>query len=198
MSAFNISIPGGESKRLKTGGTYCPADIVVTAEKSGPVVEKDVNFYDYDGQLLYSYSLAEAQALTELPPVPDWHDDLDCIGWNWTLDQIKALPSDSYGADIGALYWTKDGATHCYIEIISMYNNVVTLNFSGSVDIEWGDGNTTNGATSPISHTYTKTGLYLVKLSSSTTYKLGGGTYETRFCNGDSFLKKFIWGQRED
>lgn len=196
MSEFNISIPGGESKRLKTGGKYCPADILVAAEKSGPVVEKDVNFYDYDGQLLYSYSLAEAQALAELPPVPDWHDDLDCIGWNWTLDQIKALPSDSYGADIGALYWTKDGATHCYIEIISMYNNVVTLYFFGSVDIEWGDGNTTNGATSPISHTYTETGLYLVKLSSSTTYTLGGGTAATRFCNGNLFLKKIHMGSK--
>ena len=34
MSDFNITIPGGESKRLKTGGKYCPTDIVVTAEKT--------------------------------------------------------------------------------------------------------------------------------------------------------------------
>jgi hypothetical protein len=32
MSDFNITVPGGESKRLKTGGKYCPSDIVVTAE----------------------------------------------------------------------------------------------------------------------------------------------------------------------
>src|SRR5574344_498215 len=31
---------------------------------------KDVNFYDYDGTLLYSYTLAEAQALTALPDQP--------------------------------------------------------------------------------------------------------------------------------
>lgn len=32
MSDFALTIPGGESKRLKTGGKYCPDDIVVTAE----------------------------------------------------------------------------------------------------------------------------------------------------------------------
>ena len=35
MSDFNITVPGGESKRLKTAGKYCPADIVVTAEGGG-------------------------------------------------------------------------------------------------------------------------------------------------------------------
>lgn len=34
MSEFAINIPGGESRRLKTGGKYCPADILVTAESS--------------------------------------------------------------------------------------------------------------------------------------------------------------------
>lgn len=32
MSDINISIPGGEKKRLLTGGKYCPDDIVVEAE----------------------------------------------------------------------------------------------------------------------------------------------------------------------
>ena len=35
MSEFNISIPGGESKRLLTGDKYCPDDILVTAEGTG-------------------------------------------------------------------------------------------------------------------------------------------------------------------
>lgn len=35
MSEFNFSIPGGASKRLKTGGKYCPDDIIVTAESGG-------------------------------------------------------------------------------------------------------------------------------------------------------------------
>lgn len=31
MSDFRISIPGGEARRLKTGGKYCPSDILVEA-----------------------------------------------------------------------------------------------------------------------------------------------------------------------
>ena len=36
---------------------------------------KDVNFYDYDGTLVASYSLSEAQSLTALPDGPT-HDGL--------------------------------------------------------------------------------------------------------------------------
>ena len=35
MSEFNINIPGGQSKRLLTGGKYVPEDILVTAEVGG-------------------------------------------------------------------------------------------------------------------------------------------------------------------
>lgn len=35
MSEFNVTVPGGESLRLLTGGKYCPADILVTAEGGG-------------------------------------------------------------------------------------------------------------------------------------------------------------------
>ena len=44
------------------------------ATKAGVKIEspqlKDVNFYDYDGTLLHSYTAEEAQALSELPPLP--------------------------------------------------------------------------------------------------------------------------------
>ena len=48
----------------------------------------EVNFYDYDGTILYSYTVEEAQALTELPELPS-HEGLICQGWNWTLENIK-------------------------------------------------------------------------------------------------------------
>lgn len=41
------------------------------------VAEKDVKFYDYDGTLLYEYTIAEANALSELPELPT-HDGLIC------------------------------------------------------------------------------------------------------------------------
>ena len=69
MSEFYISVPGGASRRLKTGGKYCPADIVVSSDGVAKVEGNDVNFYDYDGTLLYAYTLAQLQSLKELPPL---------------------------------------------------------------------------------------------------------------------------------
>jgi hypothetical protein len=45
-----------------TGGGGCGNGGVVSNEK--------VTFYDYDGTLLHSYTVKEAQALTELPELP--------------------------------------------------------------------------------------------------------------------------------
>lgn len=45
MSEFNVTVPGGESLRLKTGGKYCPADILVTA---------NMNLFDIDSIKLSS------------------------------------------------------------------------------------------------------------------------------------------------
>lgn len=62
MSDMKISIPGGESKRLLTGGKYCSSDIVVTAEgEKNPIdltkdtvspdtVFKDITFHGADGK----------------------------------------------------------------------------------------------------------------------------------------------------
>lgn len=180
MSEFNISIPGGESRRLLTGGKYCPADILVTAEGRAPVVEKDVNFYDYDGTLLYSYTLAEAQALTELPPLPDWHKRLIPYGWNWTLDEVTSL---DYRADIGALYDTEDHATYIGLDIIEPKNASVTLRFSGNADIDWGDGTTSSGVTAPVVHSYPSVGKYEIKLSGCTS--IGGGATYNQVVSGN-------------
>jgi hypothetical protein len=43
--------------------------------------EKDVNFYDYDGTLLYSYTKEECLELEELPSNPS-HNGLVAQGWN--------------------------------------------------------------------------------------------------------------------
>ena len=95
----------GDSIREKTG-TVEGIDPVYMPEKirsitSGPVeVEmKDVNFYDYDGTLLYSYTVEEAQGLTELPAGPE-HDGLVFQKWNWSLEDVNAL---TRAMNIGAL-----------------------------------------------------------------------------------------------
>ena len=74
---------------------------------------KAVNFRDYDGTILYSYTVDEAAALTELPPLPE-HSGLICQGWNWSLDDIKAM---GRAVEVGAMYITDDGKTRIYIHL---------------------------------------------------------------------------------
>ena len=102
----------------------------------------DVTFIDYDGTVLYSYSLTEAQALAELPALPT-HDGLVCQGWNWTLDAIKAF---NRPVTVGAMYITDDGATRLHIRIATVGRMTVPLyigqTVANGVSIDWGDGST--------------------------------------------------------
>ena len=102
----------------------------------------DVTFIDYDGSVLYSYSLAEAQALTELPALPS-HYGLVCQGWNWTLEAIKAL---NRPVTVGAMYITDDGATRIHIRIATVGRMTVPLyigqTVANGVSIDRGDEST--------------------------------------------------------
>ena len=165
MSEFHINIPAGQNRRLLTGGTYCPSDIQVTAQAC--VIEKDVNFYDYDGTLLHSYTVEEAQVLSALPPLPE-HDGLVCQGWNWTLDAIRALTRPM---TIGAMYITDDGATRLYISIPKNSRRTIPLYFSQTMQhgvmLDWGDGctETLEGTgTVSTSHDYANHGDYTIRL----------------------------------
>ena len=128
----------------------------------------DVTFIDYDGSVLYSYSLAEAQALTALPALPT-HDGLICQGWNWTLEDIKAL---NRPVTVGAMYITDDGATRLHIWIATVGRMTVPLYIGQTVEngvsIDWGDGSAdeTLAGTGNIntSHTYTEPGDYIISL----------------------------------
>ena len=57
---------------------------------------KDVNFFDYDGTLLYSYTEQEFAQLGALPDNPS-HDRLTAQGWNWTKAEIDEQLSDVGG-----------------------------------------------------------------------------------------------------
>ena len=142
----------------------------------------DVTFIDYDGSVLYSYSLAEAQALTELPALPS-HDGLVCQGWNWTLEDIKAL---NRPVTVGAMYITDDGATRLQIRIATVGRMTVPLyigqTVANGVSIDWGDGNAaeTLDGTGNVntSHTYAEPGDYVISLmpQDGCTLSLGGGS----------------------
>ena len=68
------------------------------------VLPNEINFYDYDGSLLYSFAIYEMQDMDELPEGPDHTDDgLIFDGWNWTLEQLQEVTMPT---DVGALYDT--------------------------------------------------------------------------------------------
>ena len=134
---------------------------------SEPPMEADINFYDYDGTLLYAWSLDELAGKTALPDLPT-RTGLTCQGWNWTLENIKA---NGTPVNVGANYITTDGATRFYLDIPN--GGVLTMplmiyqSVSGGVTISWGDGQTeTISGTGNVqtSHTYAAAGKYTLTL----------------------------------
>lgn len=169
-----------------------------------PVVEKDINFWDYDGTLLYSYTLEEVQELTELPPGPDWHEELVFSNWNWTLDGVKSV---TYQVDVGALYNTVLEAAYLHISIEYDTDRTVPLVLTkwntGTGSIDWGDGSALEtveiSEATTFNHTYNETGSYVIRVSSSKKgLKLGSDTASSNvfgentanICPKSAILKK--------
>ena len=201
MAAPEIS--GGETTKSKivygdkvvtdlTEDTVTPATLksgVTAHDASGakitgtldtaPPKESDINFWDYDGTLLYSWTLAELTTKTALPPLPS-HDGLVCQGWNWTLADIKDAGRE---LDIGALYITDDGKTRLYVDVDTETWDDFVLNYwqgqKNATTVDWGDG-TTPEAVNDYSyiehrHVYASSGSYVITMSvkEGTTMQLG-------------------------
>ena len=155
-------------------------------ETSASANWNDVTFIDYDGSALYSYTLAEAQALTELPALPS-HDGLVCQGWNWTLEAIKAL---NRPVTVGAMYITDDGATRLHIRIATVGRMTVPLyigqTVANGVSIDWGDGSAaeTLAGTGNVntSHTYAEPGDYIISLMPQDGCTLSFGSGSSSYC----------------
>ena len=159
--------------RIKTG--------VLTEISVTEAEEKDVNFYDYDGFRLLSYTNAEALALTELPSNPIVNENLTFDGWNWTLAQIKNQINNVSGVvNVGAVYHTTDDKTHITCKPSENYRNALvclTPTVANAVTVDWGDGTTdtwTSTSQETKSHVYsdvTSTSVYDIAIScSSGTY----------------------------
>lgn len=151
--------------RSKTGGnnTYLPSEMAAAIESisTKPLEPKAVNFYDYDGTLIYSYTKAEAMALTELPPFPTNHENLVGESYNWTLDEIKYNLSAVCGTqiDVACFYTTQDGLTHMYVEVEPGKNvlNLKGVSQNSDSQLNWGDGSgsaTIKSWQQSFSHTY--------------------------------------------
>lgn len=168
------------------------------------VTSKDVNFYDYDGTLLHSYTWNQAMALTELPPLPT-QKGLICQEWNYTLEDIK---EQNGKADIGATYITDDGKTRLHITVNQP--STIPLYYSQTVShgviIDWGDGSEVesradNGSIGFIEHTFEK-GDYIITLDvidscllslgkSSDSYNLFNQSNNNNYNEGAGATRRF-------
>ena len=184
-----IRSKGGTSDGLVFPGGFVSAISAIQAGGGGAAPsakQNDVTFIDYDGSILYSYSLAEAQALTELPSLPS-HDGLICQGWNWTLEAIKAL---NRPVTVGAMYITDDGATRLHIRIATIGRMTVPLyigqTVANGVSIDWGDASTaeTLAGTGYVhtSHEYAEPGDYIISLMPDDGCTLSFGANSSSYC----------------
>ena len=112
-------------------------DVMLREKIDTGVEKKDVSFYDYDGTLLHSYTIEEANMLTALPPTLA-HEGLVFDGWNWSLEDINKLTRPM---DIGAMYHTLDRKTHIYIHLEEGHQDITfSICVNGNIVLDWGDG----------------------------------------------------------
>lgn len=163
--------------------------------------ENDVNFYDYDGKRIASYTIAEAKALTALP-TPPTHQGLTFQEWNWSLADIQGY--NRQYIDIGANYVATDGKTHLFIftdepnELFSFQLQVRDLTDGAVVD--WGDGSATETvaryASKNMEHTYATKGYHEItifsdQLVTNEGYKLLFNYYNQT--NAWNYMVREIW-----
>ena len=190
LSAIGNSIRAKTGKANMISPLNMPTEIesIQTSGGSSTVTTGDVSFYDYNGTLVASYSLSEAQALTALPDGPT-HEGLTFQGWNYTLEKVKAF---TRSMNVGATYTTNDGKTRIYITLgEGRTSPLLGCCPNGTVIVDWGDGTTpdtlTGTSTSTIqytpTHNYTSPGNYVISLTvDGTCGFLGNNTYNNFCC----------------
>ena len=154
---------------------------------SAPI--SDVNFYDYDGTILYSYTKEQFLALSAMPKLPT-RAGLICQGWNYTLSESKSYATDYGKLDIGAMYITDDGDTRLYIRIATEGRMTVPLRWSQTVSsgvgIDWGDGSAIQSVSGTgnknTKHTYANPGDYVIRLKVVNNCTLGLGSNSSSYC----------------
>jgi len=142
-----------------------------TASGGGGIGENDVNFIDYDGTILHSYSATEFASLSAMPANPS-HTGLTAQGWNWSLSDAQSYV-ETYGKLwIGQMYVTSSNETEIDIKLVSA-RLAIYLGFAvnGTAEVDWGDGSshdTVTGTSLTIQqrtlHTYATEGEYTIKI----------------------------------
>ena len=179
ITAVDISDTTAVAGDVAQGKYFYTADGTKTAGTAsgggggGSVSPKQVNFIDYDGTVLYSYTAQEANAMSALPANPS-HSGLTAQGWNWTLAQIKAqltaVPDGPVW--VGQMYVTQSGDTELDVRMPEgRLFPILTIAVNGTVTVDWGDNTATDTVTGSslttrqaVPHTYAAPGDYTMKI----------------------------------
>ena len=155
---------------------------------------KNINFYDYDGTLVASWTLEDLASATALPDNPN-HIGLTAQGWNWTLAGLKARNKPT---DVGQMYITDDGKTRvhvsfrdCLVDDSKQISLWFTQSIPNGVVVDWGDNSpseTFSELEVAMSHEYAYSGEYTISFSPEETCEL-------RSLNFDINQPIFKWAQ---
>ena len=201
-ASVDVAVPTGSAtlitKSITQNGTYNASSdnadgyssVTVNVSSGGGVApKKQINFIDYDGTILYSYTKTEWNSVTALPSNPS-HTGLTAQGWNWTKAQIDAQLTAVPDGDIwvGQMYVTASGDTE--IDVVMQdgrLSPILTIAVNGTITVDWGDNTTANTVTGTslttrqaVSHTYASAGSYTIKIhvSSGSFSFYGSSTYQ--------------------
>ena len=165
-----------------SGRAYSPVTVNVPRGGVG-VAASDVNFVDYDGSIVASYSAADFANLTEMPANPDrTSENKTAQGWNCTLADAKNYVAAYGKLSVGQMYSTTDGKTEVHIHLEQGRTSpMLGVCPNGTVDVDWGDGTThdtlTGTSTSTVqwtpTHNYAAPGDYVIKLTVSEGGSMG-------------------------
>lgn len=146
----------------------------VTVIQSGggghvPTDDDPVQFWDYDGTLLYSYSVEDFLALQEMPELAQ-HDWAIPEGWNWTFQGAQDFVREYGACIIGETYKTRSGATELVVDIDNdTLTPYIEWGETMNMTVDWGDGSPeeTFSSSTGKGHTYATTGRYTIKVDSA-------------------------------
>lgn len=156
---------------------YNSVDVAVGETIRNDVEYKDVNFYDYEGTRVYSYTQQEFLALTEMPSGLTY-DDLTFVGWNWSLSDAQTYVTNYHYLNVGAYVTPKN---HDFLMRVSIPTdgetvmiNLRATNASTTITINWGDNSTADTFTSTSSleiwtpqHSYINKGNYEITIDTT-------------------------------
>lgn len=198
-----IRTKGGTSEPLEFPDGF----VTAIGEISGgggrvSVPSKDVDFIDYDGAIVYSYTAEGFLALSAMPENPDHSGDevpLTAQGWNWTLADAQEYVAKYGTLDVGQMYVPTDGKTHIGVYVdrerpASLRRIILRFSQENSngTRVDWGDGSTketySGTAAANYEHIYSKPGNYDITLEALngrhtveyTTASISSSEYNTR------------------